>query len=128
NSMDQRIGMTVGGQRASARAGLALLRAPARSLYVHVPFCFHKCHYCDFYSFVDTRDRQEEFTLRLKEELGALGRHAGAGEERARLATIFVGGGTPSLLRPDLWERLLRTLAERFDLSAPELEFTVECN
>jgi oxygen-independent coproporphyrinogen III oxidase len=101
--------------------------APARSLYIHIPFCFHKCHYCDFYSLVDTRDRQQPFVDRLVRELSALAPWAGD----LSLHTIFVGGGTPSLLRVDLWERLLEELRSRFDLfemgSGPG-EFTVECN
>src|SRR5947208_11956928 len=44
---------------------------PVRGAYFHVPFCFHKCHYCDFYSIVDSHDRQEEFVDRLIEELRA---------------------------------------------------------
>ena len=94
---------------------------PPTSLYIHVPFCFHKCHYCDFYSLVDTRDRQPAFLDRLLHELDALAPRAG------RLETIFVGGGTPTLLRPELWSRLLAHLHDRFDLSAAP-EFTVECN
>ncbi|MCC6677488.1 MAG: radical SAM family heme chaperone HemW [Phycisphaerales bacterium] len=100
---------------------------PVRSLYIHIPFCFHKCHYCDFYSLVDTRDRQEPFTDRLIRELTALSPWAG----RAPLETIFVGGGTPSLLRAEHWARLLDALARLFDLStirAGRGEFTVECN
>lgn len=104
----------------------------ARSLYIHVPFCFHKCHYCDFYSIVDTQDRQGVFTERLIREIRALGPLAGG----SPLQTIFVGGGTPSLLAVPLWERLLRALGEAFDLSAirgrgrggERAEFTVECN
>ncbi len=94
----------------------------AESLYIHVPFCFHKCHYCDFYSIVDTRDRQEAFAARLCKELSALAPHA-----RVPLETIFVGGGTPSLLRSDLWIGILRHMAELFDLTSLR-EFTVECN
>lgn len=119
--MNQTTGITVGGQRADARIALTSPDVDARSLYVHVPFCFHKCHYCDFYSFVDTRDRQAEFVQALEVELKAMSPAAG------RLQTIFVGGGTPSLLRPELWRRLLQTLADRFDLSQLA-EFTVECN
>ncbi len=122
----------------SAAAG----RPGARALYIHVPFCGHKCHYCDFYSFVDTRDQQGAFVERLIGELAALSAHAREPSgERAALRSVFVGGGTPSLLRVDLWERLLGALHERFDLSlmqpgrdgaadggvAPG-EFTVECN
>jgi oxygen-independent coproporphyrinogen III oxidase len=114
-------------------AGIALREAkrlgaaPVRSLYIHVPFCFHKCHYCDFYSIVDTRDRQEPFVDRLGRELAALAPWA----DGAPLETIFVGGGTPSLLRVELWARLLRALGDRFDLSrmgSAGGEFTVECN
>ncbi len=96
---------------------------PVRSLYLHIPFCFHKCHYCDFYSVVDRLDRQEAFVDRLTRELAAQAPLA----QGAPLRTIFAGGGTPSLLRPDLWRRLLADLARLFDLSALE-EFTVECN
>ncbi|TVQ60117.1 MAG: radical SAM family heme chaperone HemW [Phycisphaerales bacterium] len=110
----------------TARDALSGPHEPARSLYLHVPFCFHKCHYCDFYSFVDTRDRQEAFVDALALELHALAPHAAA-----PLETIFVGGGTPSLLRPELWERLTRHIGETFDLShirAGRGEWTVECN
>ncbi|MGE4197954.1 MAG: radical SAM protein, partial [Phycisphaerales bacterium] len=106
-----------------------------RSLYVHVPFCVHKCHYCDFYSIVDTQDRMDAFCDRLILELRSLAPHTHA----LPLHTIFVGGGTPSLLGPHRWTRLLGALADSFDLSLmgspdrpadpfPPGEFTVECN
>lgn len=110
-----------------ALAGARGRAGPARSLYLHVPFCAHKCHYCDFYSIVDTRDRQEAFTHRLIRELRAWS-PAAAG---APLASIFIGGGTPSLLRIDLWRILLDALHDAYDLSdiaAGAPEFTVECN
>lgn len=107
-------------------------RPPVRSLYIHVPFCSHKCHYCDFYSFVDTRDQQGAFVDRLLRELEQLAPFAAG----APLRTIFIGGGTPSMLRLDLWEQLLDRLHALFDLSwmaappghIPRAEFTVECN
>ncbi len=98
----------------------------ARSLYIHIPFCTHKCHYCDFYSIVDTRDRQDAFASRLVREIVAQSPHA-----QAPIETIFVGGGTPSLLRPDLWQNVLTALHDHFDLSqitAGQGEFSVECN
>ncbi len=109
-------------------------RSPVRSLYIHIPFCVHKCHYCDFYSFVDTKDQQAAFITRLLAELTALAPHT---HDRHRtpvpLHTIFIGGGTPSLLRLDLWSTLLSSLNQLFDISlirarAPGTEFTVECN
>lgn len=107
--------------------GPGSLQATVRSLYVHVPFCSHKCHYCDFYSLVDQQNRQDSFTQRLIRELHALAPFAAG----APLQTIFVGGGTPSLLRPDLWRQILSAVSRDFDLSdmgSGSGEFTVECN
>lgn len=136
--LPQHIGNRPARQRGAPHAGEALSdtadRPPIRSLYIHTPFCVHKCHYCDFYSFVDTRDRQAAFVERLIGELRAVAPFA-AGRP---LRTVFVGGGTPSLLRVGLWERLLGALDELFDLSLIRsggaadgyglAEFTVECN
>ena len=122
----------------TAATVLAGPHEPATSLYIHTPFCVHKCHYCDFYSFVDNRDQQAAYVERLISELRFLGHHAGA----RPLKSIFIGGGTPSLLRVELWVKLLAALGACFDLSAiaastPALhadglndspEFTVECN
>ncbi|MEM9416149.1 MAG: coproporphyrinogen-III oxidase family protein, partial [Planctomycetota bacterium] len=84
-------------------------------MYFHLPFCFHKCHYCDFYSVVDPpnttqpgeNDRQPALTQALIAEIQ---RRASQAEFRPR--TIFVGGGTPTYLRPELWAQLLHTLRQ----------------
>ena len=96
--------------------------AKVRGAYVHVPFCFHKCHYCDFYSVVDTRGRQEAFVDRLVEELEVCSRYL-----HAPLDTVFVGGGTPTLLSVDQWRRLLDVMRRCLPLQAGS-EFTVEAN
>jgi len=131
--MSETTAITIKGQRTSAHLPLSDPHQPARSLYIHVPFCFHKCHYCDFYSFVDTQDRQSLFVDRLELELRRLAEHAGSpGIPTPQLDTLFVGGGTPSLLRPELWERLLLTLNHLFQTHARgrsgAMEFTIECN
>lgn len=135
----QPIAITLQGQRpTSAKALLAPENRPlpstgkgsgrVRSLYIHVPFCFHKCHYCDFYSFVDKGDQQESFVSALECELRALEPFAFGARGEARLDTVFVGGGTPSLLRVNLWEHLLGLLDELFGTATGNAEFTVECN
>ncbi len=99
----------------------------ARSLYIHIPFCSHKCHYCDFYSIVDRQDRQQLFTDRLVRELRAQAPYA----QGQPLKSIFIGGGTPSLLAPALWKTVLTELNNLFDLSEIHAgigEFSVENN
>ncbi len=98
------------------------------ALYLHVPFCFHKCHYCDFYSLVDSpaepgeADRQERFTDRLIDEIRwAVAAH------NPQPTTLFVGGGTPTLLRRALWDRLRGAFIES-GLTDTLSEFTVEAN
>ena len=95
------------------------------SLYLHVPFCFHKCHYCDFYSLVEPKgkpDRQAQFTQALIAELKYL-----ASQHTLNPATLFVGGGTPTLLRADLWAELLDVMHSLGVLNHVT-EFTVEAN
>ena len=90
--------------------------------YVHVPFCFHKCHYCDFYSFVDQDDRQEAYAARADAELAAM-----VPWVHAPLHTVFVGGGTPTLLRPPVLRAVLGSIRTRLPL-AVGAEWTVEAN
>lgn len=110
-------------------AGLEPARLPAcdvDGLYVHIPFCFHKCHYCDFYSITrQTPERMSHFVDRIMIEADRWRDLSGGPEVRPR--TIFMGGGTPSLLPLLLMQRLVEGLRERFDLSGVE-EWTVEVN
>lgn len=94
-----------------------------RGAYVHVPFCAHKCHYCDFYSFVDTESRQGAFVDRLEAEMRAVA----DGFMRDPLETVFFGGGTPTLLEPPLLARMLASMRGILPL-APDAEITVEAN
>jgi oxygen-independent coproporphyrinogen-3 oxidase len=92
------------------------------SLYVHIPFCERKCLYCDFYS-IETTTLIGDFLVALHREIdmtAALGRGT-------TFRTLFLGGGTPSLLTPEQMERLFAHLHDRFVI-APDAEVTVETN
>lgn len=96
----------------------------ATAAYLHVPFCFHKCHYCDFYSFVEPEgdDRQEAFVERIEEELQTVSQRL-----TGSLASVFIGGGTPTLLRAPLLARMLEAVRTYLPLQ-DNAEWTVECN
>lgn len=100
--------------------------ADVPGLYVHIPFCFHKCHYCDFYSITrQTPGRMERFVdLVLREADFWAGANGGP---TVRPRTVFFGGGTPSLLPLPSMRRLIQGLAARCDLSQCT-EWTVEAN
>ncbi len=93
---------------------------PVPSLYVHVPFCARKCHYCAFYS----EPAGEELKLRY---VRAVLRELNANAPDHSFHTIFFGGGTPSLLSLRHWEKILQAL-QAHGLIGPATEFTVECN
>ena len=90
--------------------------------YIHVPFCFHKCHYCDFYSIVDSDDRQAVFVDRVTAELSRIGPRV-----QGTMGAVFIGGGTPTLLEAPLLARLLAAVREHLPLDE-DLEWTVEAN
>ena len=100
------------------------------SLYLHIPFCEHKCIYCDFYSVVPAesetghRSLEERFLSALKTEI-----ELRAEDQRFHepYETIFFGGGTPSLLHPSEIEKILNLLASRFAIQT-NAEITLETN
>ena len=97
-------------------------------LYVHVPFCFHKCHYCDFYSITrQNEQRMARFVDLVLAEAGQWVTAARGWGPALRPRTVFFGGGTPSLLPEPLMLRLLDGLKARIDLSGVK-EWTVEVN
>lgn len=87
-------------------------------IYVHVPFCHSKCFYCDFYSLASTA-RVDAYADALAREWAA--RKGEFGGES--VTTLYFGGGTPSILRPDVFSRL----AALFPLQKVD-EFTIEVN
>lgn len=97
------------------------LRAP-RSAYVHVPFCVHRCGYCDF-TLVAGKDQLIDDYLRAL----ALQLRSVLGDERPELDTLYFGGGTPTHLSVTQLERLFTLVASHVRLT-PGAEFTVEAN
>lgn len=99
------------------------MRQPV-SLYFHIPFCVKKCHYCDFLSFPGcSLSRQAEYVDAMIRELHAYREVA----EDYQVKTIFLGGGTPSLLEEELVERLFHELYSVWRVD-PDAEITIEAN
>jgi len=93
--------------------------------YLHVPFCVQRCHYCSFNTAPLEAGQMDPYLRALHGELELLG---GLGWARdVTLATVFLGGGTPSLLEPEALAEILDDLRARWRL-ASDAEITVECN
>ncbi len=94
-------------------------------LYLHFPFCPYKCTYCDFYKLIFNQQRQAAFfdALAVETELAA----TAYAETGLRIATIFVGGGTPSMLNIDRFAAWLEQVKQLFTVPVG-LEFSFECN
>ncbi len=95
-----------------------------RAVYIHIPFCKHKCYYCDFNTYalqgqpvaeyLDALERELEFTVKA--------------HPPKSIETIFVGGGTPTVLLPDQMEIFLKMISDYFPVWDENLEFTMEAN
>ncbi len=101
---------------------------PALSLYVHIPWCVQKCPYCDFNSHALKNDIPErEYIDALLEDLDTdIARYQLSDNPRL-LHSIFIGGGTPSLIKPEQIERLLKGIEQRLPFK-PGIEITMEAN
>ena len=95
----------------------------AKGLYIHIPFCISKCAYCDFCSFTRFDERLiNSYVDALIREIGEYKR-----EEKLLVDTVFIGGGTPSILTSLQLEKIILAIRDTFDL-AKLCEFTVEVN
>lgn len=94
------------------------------SLYLHIPFCTHRCSYCDFNTYAGLENLVPAYVQALCREIELLAESAG---KRLPVHTVFFGGGTPSLLPADELERVLQALFASFELLAG-LELTLEAN
>lgn len=92
-------------------------------LYLHIPFCLRKCAYCDFLSFAAPEREYRAYVEKLIEEIHGQREHF----QEYRVTTIFVGGGTPSILPGELIEELFAAVYACFDVTE-EAEITIEAN
>jgi oxygen-independent coproporphyrinogen III oxidase len=106
-----------------------------RGLYLHIPFCLSKCPYCGFYSIVQPGS-VESFIQALLEEIRIVGSQMlplpsgerdGVRADSRTFDTVYFGGGTPSLLRPEHFEIILKQINRYFNLTY-EIEITFEAN
>lgn len=88
-------------------------------LYIHIPFCKNKCPYCNFYSVKYEESAAGEYAARL---IGEMPKYRGL-----RFDTVYFGGGTPSVVKPEMIGEILSAAREYFELDA-ESEITIECN
>ena len=93
------------------------------ALYLHIPYCLHKCGYCDFNSHPENREESTHYVEALLQEL----KNYSATLKNSSVPTIFVGGGTPTILPPSQLKKILDTVRQSFDLTA-DCEITIEAN
>ena len=93
------------------------------AVYIHIPFCEHKCIYCDFYSII-TKDNITSFLQALKKEIN---HYADLHSSDRIISSIFFGGGTPSLMSPSYISEIIELVKKRFKVSA-DAEITLETN
>ena len=98
------------------------------SLYLHIPFCHTRCHYCDFNTYAGILPLREPYVCALITEIQLAGQFAQLANGMSRRSrTIFFGGGTPSLLTVEQIKRLLSACLEAFAVDE-EAEITLEAN
>ncbi len=90
-----------------------------KGLYIHIPFCIKKCLYCDFVSVTGCEDKFSSYIDAIIKEAKEY--------QGEKIDTIFIGGGTPTVLPPVLIERLLKEINSIFEVSS-EAEITCEAN
>nr|WP_289062868.1 radical SAM family heme chaperone HemW [uncultured Anaerostipes sp.] len=92
-------------------------------LYIHIPFCRKKCNYCDFCSFPSSKGQVEAYMAQLESEIRAWGESLPG----RKISTVFIGGGTPSLLNAGQIRHLMQTVRDSFQVEK-KAEITMEAN
>jgi oxygen-independent coproporphyrinogen III oxidase len=108
-------------------SNIFLMSIPLLSLYFHIPFCTHRCAYCDFNTYAGQESLLPAYVDALTREIEFIGSRAGEDEALWQVHTIFFGGGTPSLLTPEQFESILKSIRNNFTLTS-DAEITIEAN
>jgi len=90
-------------------------------LYLHIPYCLHKCGYCDFNSHPENQEESIRYVDALLKELRAYS------SKKYTVSTVFIGGGTPTILLPSQLKQILDTVQQNFNLTS-DCEITIEAN
>ncbi len=93
------------------------------SIYIHIPFCDHKCIYCDFYSLI-SYENVNSYLAALKKEIDYYSQLC---SRDTRIISIFFGGGTPSFMNPEYISELIECVRSKFNLT-DNTEITLETN
>lgn len=96
---------------------------PNTSIYIHIPFCKHRCAYCDFNTYAGQEAMIPDYVNALIREMEWIGRQ----EPGINVPTVFFGGGTPSLLSGPEFASVMSALSSAFNISA-DAEVTIEAN
>lgn len=100
-----------------------MVQGQALELYIHIPFCARKCRYCDFLSMPAKEDVRRKYVDRLLEEIRIQSQQC----KQYQVVSVFMGGGTPSLLAGvQVWE-IMEAVRSHFCLQE-DVEITLECN
>ncbi|GGH27932.1 oxygen-independent coproporphyrinogen-III oxidase-like protein YqeR [Paenibacillus segetis] len=94
------------------------------AVYIHIPFCTNKCFYCDFNSYVLKDQPVMDYLRALDREMELTTQHTPPGQ----IKSIFVGGGTPTVLNPQEMEYFLSSVRKHFGHWSSDIEFTMEAN
>lgn len=94
-------------------------------VYIHIPFCVKKCDYCDFISYPKKLEKQEEYVKKIIEEIEDNKNILKTNE----ITTIYIGGGTPSVIDPNLIKKILEKIYEISNIkNKNKIEITIEVN
>ena len=91
-------------------------------IYIHIPFCKQKCFYCDFCSFANKNEMQEKYVEAVINEIKNI-----THKEKYTVTTIYLGGGTPSILNPEYIKNILQEIKSSFEI-LDDAEITIEIN